>query len=471
MEGYEEYLKKDDGSILPPIGDFIVLAESRSDESGSELNINGVPRGIFTNALLDVLSRTNLKYLTYAELISRVHTRVQNRTNAQTPQHPIARAYGRQSLNNFFFQDVQSENLRFYVKYDKKEGWIVDLGEIHGMRRGARLTIVEVNGQEMMLQTRSVLPGYSLVEPEGWLDTAIGEYLIKEIDLRFSPLALSIPSVDTAEQKTMERAIMGSKKLVLDWEHAQYWATVDPERGYVLTRAGEEMPVFKSVRLNSPDPLNHFIKKLEIVAHWEHVLELTNPLANVNIDTWLDIELLEVVEHQNYFDLTKAEHKSIGEEAVFTYQYRDGQWMEPALQLRIRNKSSRTLWVTGLFLSEDFSITDLFMPVRKIQPGSEPYYFTDETGNDVVVFWLPDEIYSWGYTESVNHIKIIASSESFDVTNLCNGGLELEFQEIRTAHRGARPAWNTPQWVTKDIQLRIVRPLEDRSPAAAENER
>lgn len=470
LEGHREYTRREDGAVVPPLGNYITLSAAQSDESAYEMNIGGKPRGIFTNALLDVLNRTNLQYITYAELLSRVHTRVQNLTNAQTPQHPLSNAYGTGSTRHLFLNGKMSKSPRSYAKYDQKEGWILDLGEMHGVRRGARLQL-DVNGQTIGAQVRTAGPGRSLIEPDGHLDKRVGEYLIKQIDLKAATLPIDInPGLnDPKLVAKIEAAVKDSDKLALDQATVKYWINLDPDRGYVLTRPGEEMPVFKGVRTDvQGDPAAIFIDNVEKVAFWEYVSELSNPLANVRVETWLDIELVEVLEHSDYTDVIKAETKSLDEEAIFSYQYRHGQWLEPALQLRVKNIGNRDLWIAGLYLSEDFSITDVFMPVRQIRPGEEPYRFTDENGNEIIALWLPDEIYSWGGTEIINKIKVIASSEPFKVEDLCQDGLELEHRDLPAegVTRGARPSRNTPQWVTKDIQLRIVRPL-DAQPLAA----
>lgn len=461
LVGHEEYEEKD-GAIIPPLGNYITLSAARSDESAYEMNIGGVPRGIFTNSMLDVLEKSNLKYITYAELISRIQSRVQNRTNDQMPQHPLVNAYGIVSQRSLFLNGKMNKSPRSYLKYENRQ-WIVDLGSIHGLKPRAALTI-EAEGVKRELRVTEVKPGRSIVEEQAFLDKRKGEYLIQQIELTKIALPVGInPDLANADLiAKFKAAIEESESLFFDQQQANYWLDRSPERGYILTRPCDSMPLFYGVRENIPgDPIAVFIDNIEKVAFWEYVNQLSNPITSMRAEDWVEIEMTEVLEHSNFSRVIRSEPKSIDEEAVMSYQYENGKWREPAFQLKVSNKSNQDLWIAGLYLSEDFSVTDIFMPVRQVRRGEEPYGFFDENGNDIIELWLPDEIHSWGGTEIVNKIKIIVSAEPFTVQELCQDGLDLEHKAIKGgASRGVRRGRNTPQWLTKDILIRIKRPLD-----------
>ena len=468
LEGHKEYLRKG-GGLVPPVADYITLSAARSYESAYEMHMNGMPRGIFTNSLLDVLENSNLSFITYGELISRVQTRVHNLNTEYSPQHPLISVYGNLSENTLFLNGQMSKSPRSYLKHDVNKGWILDMGQMHSVISGGEL-ILEDGNVDRETTIKSVKPGYSVAEEQSWMDKNKGEYLIKSLELDVKKLKVGFhPDLKKEQVDALKKEMEESEKLELDQANAKYWMHVMEDRGYVLLRAKEAVPLFEAVPLkeeNSEDAssIQRFIDNVEKVARWEEVSELSNPLAKYSVDNLVEIEWDEVLDLDDDGNATETDKRSIDKEEVFSYTFEEDEWWAPAFRLRINNISGKDLWIGALYLSEDFSITDSFLPMEELANGASPRHFIYDGGNAIELF-LPDELYKWGVTEVVNKIKILISTEEFSLREFNQDGLKFE-PLVRTRGTakggggGSRRKKKGPQWVVKDLNLRIHRPLE-----------
>ena len=250
-----------------------------------------------------------------------------------------------------------------------------------------------------------------------------------------------------------------------------------------LCQPATERPVFKSVPITE-DQIDGeltsvllFHQQLLQVAHFEQVSKLANPENTNGITAILDIQLAEVTDHQNFQQVGTLVAKDPNEPLFLDYHAHDGNLIYPAIQLKVQNKTTDSLWVTALFLGEDYSIVDVFMPVKEVEAG-EPYEFTmptDAVKDPVIGLGISDELLGWGIQDIQNKIKIISSRSPFTVDQLLQTGL---VQAVNTTRVGvfteAEPTATTirtedPNWSIQDIVLHIHRPQSGWATSATES--
>jgi hypothetical protein len=465
--GYEQYLIEGE-RLLPRQGPHVSLAAARPYESALEMDIDGRRRGLFSTMLLDTLEQSKGQRLTYRELMSRVQTRVHNRA---AYQHPQLETSGELDPDNLFLGGAVSGERSRVVKYDRRHGWIVELGQMHGVKAGGE-AIVTDEGKRYRTAVRDAGPAQCTLDDWQGSDPE-KEYLLAGIEQyrRSVPLAFA-PGFDPAgpEGRSLREAFQQRSAASFEWvddrKAAAYWVDYGPN-GFVLVRPSMPRPVFQAISPRKwPNAASLFWENAEKVAHWENVAELTNPLSRIQVTEELEIAFYEATDHDDYRTLRRRERRDIAAWPIFAYRFVNGAWRKPAMMLEARNIGARSLWVGGVLLSEDFSITDIYMPPKELPPGAAPYEFSAYDPRSQHTFRLlplhvPDEILSWGETIIANQIKVFVSTTPFDLRDLTQDGLALEPRgPVRGAGaRGLRKySSQADDWTSIDVNFRIHRP-------------
>jgi len=473
--GHETYfVDASQTAYQPKMGEHIVLSACRSYESALEMNIGGARRGLFTTTLLETLKKTSLGQLSYGELLSQVQTKISNKVDTQ---HPLLQTFGRFSKNDAFLGAALKNHHAATLKWDKTDGWIIDQGAMHQVK--SRGTIQIKDGA--LLRTAKIKrlkPSYAVIGELDWAkqDQA---YAVLNIELDHPPLIVALEKRVTSpaikDLKQLIRSNNSSIKLVGKKAAAQYWIR-ESGKGLSLHRPGEARPVFKTVSITTDKEegvlisVATFYQQVLQVAHFEQVSELSNADTELALDNMLSIQFNEVVDHKNFQQVNKGGlvKKDPNEPALFNYYYEGDILNQPAFQLSVENTSKRSLWITGLYLAENYSIRDSFLPVKELKPGDGPYEFS-KFYQDFLYTTIPlgigDDLLSWGVNEVVNRIKIIVSTQEFSVEKLLREGLEQESKDWRGAGFsadivGANFQSLVEDWAVKDISFTIHRPQD-----------
>lgn len=495
--GYERY-RREGERRSPPVGRHLALSACRPEESSVELRSGDGYRGLFTSALLEVLQLSDLRYLSYRELMARTQTRVHNRISSQ---HPQLDAYGGAAADQLFLDGAARRQPVRVVRYDERHGWVADLGALHGVERGGR-ALIRDGAAQRAVRVQATGPAYCSFEGMDWAQRGV-DYYLDSIDLARPTLSVAL-APDTPEPERWKRELqLAGGGISAGWqlsespESADYWVRTG-ERGWQLTKPYHRRPVFKTIphdeRRHATGPLVPallFTQNVARVAAWEATSRIANPLSRIRVTEELDIRLFEVTEHRQFREfITREEKIRIGgkegepmqrdtfdEAPFFSYRYEEKEraWKEPGLMLEIRNRSRRRLYLGALFFSEDYAITDQFMPVRPLDTGSEPYAFSYYDASEgytyrILPLFLPDELHAWGETEITNLIKVFVSTDAFTLDDFNQEGLELESAPTRGAgFRGiGRPPRAGHDWTTIDLSFRIYRPQEGRRLSAGQ---
>ncbi len=464
--GFEDYLEIQDNGVVhytPPRGKHIHLAAAKSDETAKELSINGKPRGIFTYNLVELLEQSS-NYMTYFELVNRLKVRIGNRVKGQTPQLSATESADGKKL--FLNGAIPPNDPSYLVSFDKKSNaWMINAGSIQGIRPSdtSSKTILELeNGTEIevteVFPNRAKVKGLEGSDPKGEFKA-----IIKSMAMPKIPVAIAIDG-DSQGKKILGEALKNSRqlysKIVDDLKAAQYLIQVK-DQTYMLTTPEEQRPLFKRIHGYSKASAIDFLEKVDTVCHWRTLLELSNPNTSIKDDE-IEVELQQLQgAGDDNDDKKEAKTEDWKTPTVFRYDLVEDEWKPPALRLKIKNTSKRAFWISALYLENNFAITNNFLAKAELKSGEEVWMSekVDQFEYKTLLLELPDELYNAGITEVTEHIKIIISTDEVSTGHFNQDGLEYDLETTGTKRVGrAKKSIQKPDWTTKEIELRIVRP-------------
>jgi hypothetical protein len=134
------------GELLPQAR-HVHLAACRSDEFSYESGGSGV----FTKNLIEVLNRSQ-GGVTYYELRGRLKNYIKNQFR-QTPQ--IYEAGGSQEIYRTFLNKKEAGKPLFgMISHNSKDGWILDMGAIHGISNQAKKIKVSAKDESEVFEAK-----------------------------------------------------------------------------------------------------------------------------------------------------------------------------------------------------------------------------------------------------------------------------------------------------------------------------
>ena len=465
--GFPHYRKVDlEGGVYygPPRAKHIHLAASKSSETAKEVLIGGTARGVFTYNLVEVLKHSNAQ-LTYSELITRLNIKVGNLVRNQSPQLEAPAEY----FNSVFLNGGIVPPPEYYlISFDhKKNYWKMNAGAVQGIRASDEdsKTVLEFEegGTANVVQ---VFPNQSRVEGLDGKDrnvihkAIIRQMAVPKLKVAFAPNCAASGKTELLKQLKENPSM--SLEIVEATEQARYLIRI-MENTFRLTLPEDERPVFQRIEGYTKAAAIDFINKMEHVAKWVNVSELSNPNTKIK-DGEVEVKLYRVKDLSDLDnDNSAAEEVDWRKPTTFRYDYYPDapgeKWKQPAFRLKITNKSDRALWASGVVLEDDFSITNQFLPKQELAAGEE-VWMTDE-GYKTLALSVQDKFYQTGITEFNDLLKLIVSTEELDTQNLNQEGLEPDIPATGKRSVGRRRSHiSIPDWTTKDIGITVVRPLQ-----------
>ncbi len=463
--GYEFYAKDqtEDGlQLTPPPGRFIQLAASKDDETAKELKINGKTRGVFTYNLIEVLEQTN-SLMTYAELVRTMQIRVASTVSKQTPQ---LLSEDHELRSQLFLGGTIKAAEPYYTINHTGQKWVLDAGLIQGIPAEGGYLELE-NGAPVNIE--KVDANHSLVQVSGNPDKSRPHKVFaKGLSLKKMKIAFD-PQYSTAEAKQfIQGAFNDSPPYHIDFTadpaEADYFIKVWNDT-LILTLPGSQHPLFKRVHPINATTADFFLDQADSVAKWKVLLQLSNPRSSIQ-EGELEIQLYRTTEPGGHDNTDPAEKLDYRDANVFSYQKKGDDWYQPAFRLSIKNKGNRTLFLSALYLQANFKITNRYLPLKEIVPGGEATWLIDYFEN-VRYTSIPLEVYdafhSWGLTETSEFVKLFISTDPYlNTDHYEQKALEMDIRSDFTPVRAGRNKGKSPQihdWVTREIELKIVRPL------------
>lgn len=478
----------------------VLLAACRDYETAKEYLSK--QRGYFSYFLMDTLSKSNGK-LTYRDLFARTNAIVRNERSDQSPQLEVNHP---QDENKFFLDGAIAEvEPYFIVNYDTASGWVIEGGAVHGVQppkngENTLLTLFpfDANIDDLRDPSNSVgtakvtkvLPTKSKID----IDIEGVQYL--PTDSTFKAVVTSLPlpplgvyfefegdekGVNLAREKLKIAGLNAKQPSPYVYEEQEVskadFRLLCRNDQYIIARTTDDRPLVAQIDGYSPENADKVIKRLEHIARWETIAQLSNTAATRIRSGDVKMELIFAGE-----DLLQSQQMRL------QYKYHNGEWQKPEFKLKLTNTTKKPLYCALVNLSDSFAINAPFFEAGgiRLKPEEEVSALID--GEECITLQVPDQYWEQGITEYKDILKLIVTKDELNVKlleqkaldaprhrNRSLRGLEslssLERLMARTQNRDREmgAAKRFDDWYAEEITLVTVRPL-DSTPISKEQE-
>lgn len=462
-------IRREDLTTLPleqvlPEGRHISLAACHSDELAYESGGSG----IFTRHLIDVLQRSDGQ-ISYADLGSRLRCFIKS----QFPQSPRVYAGGDGDTSlGFLDRPSQSKELFANVVYTPQNGWIMDLGAMHGVSApidGIRIVEQGKESPVYRAEIRSIAPAETLLSfdpaTEALLERDTGLYRAYTEGFRSAPIRIFVRGAErnlAAEALRRALASAGDTLLPSEGEREADYAVQVCEGRYTITRPGDPgRPLVLPSKDVSAAALVQTLTHLKHISHWEYVKNLDPvgskrlPPNTVAVDffrVYGDGELrpIPLTKHALHLEFERGDF--------------EGRPYGGRLRIRVRNLAPFPVYASLLYLSNGFEVYSglLAGKVQKLPPVSARGAAWVFDGQDIALLY-ERAIEQFDHPESLSFFKLIASRTEFSVDALEREPLPdptLPAEPMRSsADTTAGPFYtDTGTWHTRLFPLRLPNP-------------
>ena len=492
--------KKTTGLILPK-GRHVLFTACRDYEEAKEYRgEDGQPRGAFSYFLLQTLQQTNGS-LTYRELARNVHALVSGKAKYQSPQ---VEATDPEELDRPALGGAISQRPSYFTLHysNNLNSWAIDGGVLHGIPKS--------NAGDTLL---AVFPRGSTPEQLRQLSASLGEARVTQVQTQQSKVEISQDSLsveesywvvvtslplaplkvyikgEQGEETGVELARQALNEAGPNQKPSLYVHAVDDPKDadfnllvcqgqYWITRPIDDRPVVAPIPEKSADNYTaecalQAICRLEHIARWTNVLELSSPATSRIQPDDVEMEIIVLSGKEAATPKSDGSNTSVSEMCV-EYTYENGEWMPPVLQIKLTNKSNKILYCNVLEISESYAVDVPFFEerssIRLLPKGTEG----DGTikSLDDLSFVIPEAFLKQGITEYQEIFKLIVSTTEFDASLLQQDALGLPPpKRSLTWHQGTldllmdrvysreavRIARTYDDWMTKAVAVTIVR--------------
>jgi pimeloyl-ACP methyl ester carboxylesterase len=482
------------GWLRLPRGKHIVLSACQSDEEAKEIPFGEQVHGVFSYFFLQALQNTTASW-SYRDLFARVNALVRAKVARQSP---LIEATDFQDLDRPFLGGaVRPHPAYFTVRHEKELGWTLDGGAIHGIPRpvGEETTYLRVfpaeteNFEDASLtigsarvtkvdptrcQVEIVFESGNQPEPSMTYKAVVASWPLPALGVRMEGDAKDLELVRAELRRAGPAG--GTSLLVRELEEIAELKLIGQSGAYRIMRAGDDRPLYAVIEGGkSEERPAKAVAYLEHIARWIRMANLANPAARLAPDA-VRVEVF-LVDREGQTKPLDAAAK--GSELRLDYDYWDGEWHEPQIKIKLTNNTNRRLYCMLFDLTDRFKVTAALLPGGGIwldpKPKNEAWAFN---GNPISVS-LPDELWQQGMTEYKDMIKLIAATEECNATLFEQDNLEVRYdsrstrgraigntlermmQRVHTRDMGGPGGKDRlPDWITAEISITTVRPLE-----------
>jgi hypothetical protein len=490
---YFNEIKNDNGEIVrlsPPIGKHVKLSACTNSEVAKEksLGIDSKVRGIFTYSIFEVL-KSNGYNLSYLNLASKVRIKTLSLTKDQSPQLETIALHPQEHNRIFLNGLLEEEQPRFQVNHNEKENrWEINVGSIYGIHEKDIAVLFDDDEQ---VEITAVKTTFSILDFEPLkfhprdkiFDAAVIPKLRRKLKIGFST------NNRHGSSNILLEFLEKSPVIELDNGNDINYIIRVADDTLALTHPESYIPIFSRIRGQREPQARLFIKIVEQIAEWHHIVYISNPNSKIE-DSEVEIKFSAVekpyIAPLNLIDsVSSILIEDWQEDNIFRYHFYEehpkGPWHTPAFRLSLINTSKkRKLWVSVLYCgtgytvdgtgmnysSTSFSITNRFLEKEELSIGGIAK-LTDEL-NDVelesIILSLLDDYFDQGYNEIKDTIKIFLSTEEIDTSPFNMVGVPIDVEEVMAPRPAGtlRPSEvQQSDWRTFEIPVTIVRPRDE----------
>ncbi len=402
-----------------PKGRHVLLAACRDHETAKEYRSK--QRGYFSYFLMDTLSKTKGK-LTYRDLFARTNAIVRSESVDQSPQLEVNHS---EDSDKFFLDGAIAEvDPYFIVKHDKTSGWVIEGGAVHGVQppKDSETTLLalfpfDANMDDLRDRSKSVgtakvtqvLPTKSKIDIEG-VQNLTSDRTFKAVvtSLPLPPLGVYFEGdeagVNLAQEQLQTAGLNGNPSAYVresgEINNVEFRLLCRNEQ-YIITRPTDDRPLVAQIDGYTPENADTVIKRLEHIARWTTIAQLSNTAATQIKAGDVKMELIFTDQ-----DLSPSKQMRL------PYKYQNEEWQPPEFKLKLTNTTRKPLYCALVNLSDSFSISAPFFEAGsvRLQAGEKAYAIDGEE----LVLEVPDEYWEQGITEYKDMIKLIVSNDEFD---------------------------------------------------------
>jgi Caspase domain len=468
--GVTEYFNNN-GRLAAPVAHRIQLAASTGKETSKELKFqeNGswVNRGVFTTALCALLKEENFT-TSYKDLLAKANIRVKNlikdirETHGdQSPQLDAERVEGETQV---FTGKGMTASDSFIVGFSEADNvWQMQGGAIQSVAPNATIRIVETS-ETFQLMDVGQNTSKVLLSQKHDRNKQYHAEIIASLNNRI--IAAFSPQVADNERNTFSNALeqhyanLGAMprffEKIEDTNYAQFLIHCENGEYYLTTKSDIHTPLFLRGEADGT-----FFESMEKVGKWFIVKGLENKTTRLK-DTDVTIELSSYSEVDKY-QRGVSQRWAKGNITEFHYDSINNTPSKPALGLSLKNNTGQALWVSIVWLSADFSITNKTLPTGKEQVAASNLVRISNGGNDKISIEIPKNLRNKGVLEVTEYLKVFVSTDELNTDTYNQSALEMD------AARAKGMASNEPEtedpsnvvapdWRTYNVEIRIKMP-------------
>jgi pimeloyl-ACP methyl ester carboxylesterase len=503
--------KKTTGLVLPK-GRHVMFAACRDYEEAKEYQgEDGQYRGAFSYFLLQTLQRTNGS-LAYRDLARNLNALVSGKVKDQSPQ---VEATDSEELNQPFLGGAIPERAFYFIlsNSNKDNSWVIDGGAVHGIPKSD-------SGGDTFLAIFPLPDDGKTPEQFRQLSAALGEARVTQVMPQRSKVEIVRGSDHLSENESyaavvtslpLERLkvfIKGEPSEATGVELARqalqtaddgepsYVTKVDESEDanyhllarngqYWITHPKDERPLLAPIP-KKPDQVGYtpqralqVIRRLEHIARWTNILELSTPARSGIKPDDVEMEIV-LLSGQKASSSNLDNSKAAVSEMRLEYTKEGSEWKRPTIQVKLTNRSEQTLYCNVVGLSEDYSISVPFFDekssIRLPAKGAQEDETVTVEGFDDIHPLIPDNFLAQGITEYKDILKLIVSTTEFNASLLEQDGLDrsVEIGSKGISHKGTldslmarvytrnfeRGEENYDDWMTKEATITTVKPRD-----------
>ena len=452
-----------------PEGTHVQLSACESDESA--LEVSG--EGVFTKTLLTVLRQAGGP-ISYYSLRSRVRQYLRNVFD-QRPRIYVANGDDALLYANFLNQPGQANALTtgevVYVPTNSGTGrWVMNRGAIHGVTPElADFTVTDPlhpsTKYKAHVDSVQVDHTYLTFKKSGPKDQK-ATYMAAIPGLMARPVTICVNHQDSspAEQQQLLDGLLdqtvGYVVLQDDESRADYVVQNRDGRYYLTLPNDPFRPLTQPVDAGSETTVPQLADQLRHLSQWAFLESLSNTGANALPDNTLQVDCTHV-------NIDGGETSLLNADGTIPIQYEKGTddvWRS-AFRVKMTNPTQTKLYCAVLYLDTEFqSFLGFLNPTTYLlEPGNSVYLGLK--GKETINSRLPLVMQAYNWPSRVEHLKLIVSTDEFDVQALALAPLPeppLPGQAKKDNDRGGldtdERAVALRGWGTQEYNLQLINP-------------
>lgn len=467
VEGYYAKLQKKKERLYIPASKHILLAAcERTQEAQESPNFSGV----FTDTLMEVLSKSGGGNLSYADLFVRCRAAVRTRADNQSPQFEPSENFD--AYAGFLGRAASgvAHRHRAYFEVDS-QAWKIDAGAVAPVpgiptdkTKGVKVALYRGDDAASFAGNAAIVkvgPQTSVLKldfPPG--DNEV-QYRAEITKMPAAPMLVYLEG-ETKGTEILKKALTPEVSAALgveltDIPEGTCYALAAEAGTFVLKQRETNAKILGVKDYSEQSAKTIFYEGLKPVVQWERILALQNQSTEMNNDE-VDFVFTETPENGK-------PHQYEQDEMTLDYVKSGKEWKKIRGKIQIRNRTRQPLHFMVLYFSSKYGIF-------KIKNDPVPQ------GEEYVTVWgdQPDHYFDLDDTmiegqeykvkEEINNLKLIVSTEKIDDFLLTQKNLK-NFGEDLPGTRGMGGVGEEDQakmyqdeWFTKKLCIKVVRQLD-----------